>query len=704
MIGITSESQQIGLEYLSCQRSVEYVQSIFVSCNAQKPLTEDRDNTILYNQISSKIDELYSLVHQYYMAIGIKYKIDGKIDDTLLNELIQAQFMYGVRGNRYQVFENSYYRSLLIVHDSVFQQLFNISAEEVVAGIGKIQYALSRGKFAPINRLMQMFDDLQATNPEDIENKLDSQQEEGAKLISQFFGYDFNDVCAITGWPQSFAKLLSFSLGEEHSFFSHTEYPGWPIIDLPVHKRPFIEIDSYYYCFDYFSFVDHFYRAIQKMIRRVTTEYDWSGNQQKASENMVADLFAKILPGCAVYKNNYYPQSTSLKQMNENDLLIQYYNVLLIVEVKAGSFVYTAPLTDFDQHIKSYKKLIEEPYTQCERIYNYLQSHSPAKLYNIDKTEKATIDMESVEDIYMFSITVDNINTFAAKAEKISFLQHGNNTISISVDDLMVYQHYFDSPLKFLHFLSQRKAATMNPRIAPDDELDHLGMYIAHNCYSLFFPPDQDISLNLIGYRESLDTYFGKLYHPELSPEKPQQQMPELIEKIVLFLDSHDIQNKVRISAYFLNFSSRAKEQFEGIARKTIIRQREIGHSIAFSTAGHEADELRYTLFIEQPDISNSPYDYRVEYALSTMVWNTEKDRTLICIHIDKENAISGIDFEIFYDAKMSEDLKNKLHLVGAARAKQRVEIYRQQHGNIGRNDNCPCGSGKKYKKCCGKV
>jgi uncharacterized protein YecA (UPF0149 family) len=23
------------------------------------------------------------------------------------------------------------------------------------------------------------------------------------------------------------------------------------------------------------------------------------------------------------------------------------------------------------------------------------------------------------------------------------------------------------------------------------------------------------------------------------------------------------------------------------------------------------------------------------------------------------------------------------------------------KHNNIGRNDKCPCGSGKKYKKCC---
>jgi uncharacterized protein YecA (UPF0149 family) len=23
-------------------------------------------------------------------------------------------------------------------------------------------------------------------------------------------------------------------------------------------------------------------------------------------------------------------------------------------------------------------------------------------------------------------------------------------------------------------------------------------------------------------------------------------------------------------------------------------------------------------------------------------------------------------------------------------------------HAKVGRNDDCPCGSGKKYKKCCG--
>ena len=30
------------------------------------------------------------------------------------------------------------------------------------------------------------------------------------------------------------------------------------------------------------------------------------------------------------------------------------------------------------------------------------------------------------------------------------------------------------------------------------------------------------------------------------------------------------------------------------------------------------------------------------------------------------------------------------------------TQPYRRQTSKVGRNDPCPCGSGKKYKKCCG--
>jgi len=33
----------------------------------------------------------------------------------------------------------------------------------------------------------------------------------------------------------------------------------------------------------------------------------------------------------------------------------------------------------------------------------------------------------------------------------------------------------------------------------------------------------------------------------------------------------------------------------------------------------------------------------------------------------------------------------------------EKVATYKREEPKVGRNDPCPCGSGKKYKKCCGK-
>jgi preprotein translocase subunit SecA len=38
-----------------------------------------------------------------------------------------------------------------------------------------------------------------------------------------------------------------------------------------------------------------------------------------------------------------------------------------------------------------------------------------------------------------------------------------------------------------------------------------------------------------------------------------------------------------------------------------------------------------------------------------------------------------------------------------ASQGEQKVKQIRLEQPKVGRNDPCPCGSGKKYKKCCGK-
>lgn len=502
-----------------------------------------------------------------------------------------------------------------------------------------------------------MFNEFLDAEEENREILIERQREKGRHLFACLFGTTLNDVCSITGWPEQFVRELSFGLGADNSFFDHSEYPGWPIIDLPIQKRPFIEIDGRFYCFDYYSFVDNFYRTIQKTVSRLDKEYNWNAVQKEASENMVAGLFQRLLPGCTVYANNYYPKGKSKKQLCENDLLVIYFGVAIIVEVKAGSFVYTAPLVDYEQHIKSYKKLIEEPDLQCKRTYDYLLANDAAVFYTESGEEKAQIDVSTLSDIYMLSVTIDNINEFASKAEKLSFLKLQCEAISLSVDDLMVYAHYFESPLKFLHFLKQRRAATKVAKPATNDELDHLGLYIKHNCYYMDFEKNNEFSLiSLFGYREELDDYFGKLYHSKLKPTKPAQKLPPIIEKIIGFLDKSDLCNKVIISNYLLDFSHNAKEELSNEIEYTLMRQRETRSYIALSSAGCLPTDLRYTCFIIQPGIRAASATEQADYVMSTMLWNGDEDRTLICIEFNSFEEITKIVFQTYK--------KTKYHLI----------------------------------------
>jgi len=56
------------------------------------------------------------------------------------------------------------------------------------------------------------------------------------------------------------------------------------------------------------------------------------------------------------------------------------------------------------------------------------------------------------------------------------------------------------------------------------------------------------------------------------------------------------------------------------------------------------------------------------------------------------------IDFEYFiYENKDNEVIQKKLDGLKEYRLKQTLNIQKK----IGRNEICPCGSGKKYKRCC---
>lgn len=66
------------------------------------------------------------------------------------------------------------------------------------------------------------------------------------------------------------------------------------------------------------------------------------------------------------------------------------------------------------------------------------------------------------------------------------------------------------------------------------------------------------------------------------------------------------------------------------------------------------------------------------------------------------ENILKGAYTYILADALTEKGKKKKQHLYKETEQDKKKQELKKQY-KVGRNDLCPCGSGTKFKKCCGR-
>ena len=79
-----------------------------------------------------------------------------------------------------------------------------------------------------------------------------------------------------------------------------------------------------------------------------------------------------------------------------------------------------------------------------------------------------------------------------------------------------------------------------------------------------------------------------------------------------------------------------------------------------------------------------------------------EPDRWMIELHFDLERKLWRVEPTLFSVEGLSEAEKSSLVTQAEMLRTQRMDRAVQHNGKIGRNQLCTCGSGKKYKRCCG--
>lgn len=135
----------------------------------------------------------------------------------------------------------------------------------------------------------------------------------------------------------------------------------------------------------------------------------------------------------------------------------------------------------------------------------------------------------------------------------------------------------------------------------------------------------------------------------------------------------------------------------KGIYEKILSNPEEvITGTVAELAAKYETEVLMMTGFLDGINESLKGYENPID---------TMEEDTVVKIEIDPEKLYYNM-----VEAK-AEWLYNLPQWDSILTAERRKELYKEQKKSgtivkghkVGRNDPCPCGSGKKYKKCCGK-
>ena len=92
------------------------------------------------------------------------------------------------------------------------------------------------------------------------------------------------------------------------------------------------------------------------------------------------------------------------------------------------------------------------------------------------------------------------------------------------------------------------------------------------------------------------------------------------------------------------------------------------------------------------------------DYVFATLFRSKDEERMMINLSFDRSNKIVDVSFDFLSLSDIPLNRFEEIKHISEEQRKNYLQAYITQEGvnKIGRNEICPCGSGKKYKRCCG--
>lgn len=175
--------------------------------------------------------------------------------------------------------------------------------------------------------------------------------------------------------------------------------------------------------------------------------------------------------------------------------------------------------------------------------------------------------------------------------------------------------------------------------------------------------------------------------------------MPPRLREVLDFLDDSTIPGRSNIACYLLDLSGEWRESFfcwiETELKELPVR----GRCLPSSSHGN----VRLTIFVSKAGTVPRSHADSLDHTRVVMICADEPDRVLLELSYDSGGTLIALDWSVVNLVELPASELARLQHAGERLKEKRIIKSIQSDGKIGRNESCPCGSGKKFKRCCMK-
>ncbi|MEO5917202.1 MAG: SEC-C metal-binding domain-containing protein [Luteolibacter sp.] len=176
-----------------------------------------------------------------------------------------------------------------------------------------------------------------------------------------------------------------------------------------------------------------------------------------------------------------------------------------------------------------------------------------------------------------------------------------------------------------------------------------------------------------------------------------EQDIPPILQKILAhFQDLGDYKNS-ELTSELLNFSGEGRRMLDSLIVYSLQRQPSKRTVIFGSMTG----DTRLTVACWQPYLFSPNQRALEDHAKVELLMHDEPDRLVLELTFSEDSKITEIFWRRIIRQEISEAEEAKLTPEIQKAKIRRLEKVRHEEGKVGRNRKCPCGSGRKFKKCC---